>query len=230
MVRRKSDALFLLDERDCWVWLRSVNSRGYGLKWRSDQRRLDLAHRWTYELVKGPIQPGLEIDHLCRVQRCVNPDHLEAVTRKEHVKRTQPDRVRIDHGPEPPKARQVDPAACILWTGCVDRNGYGGKSVNGRRMMAHRWAYEQRYGPIPSGLEIDHLCRVHACVNPEHLEAVTHRENTRRANHREACVHGHAYIPENTLWERDGKRKCRTCRAAMYARDVQRRRGLRGEA
>ena len=61
----------------CWVWTASVNNVGYGqLK---DGPRTAKAHRLSYEWCVGPIPDGLVIDHLCRVRRCVNPDHLQPV-------------------------------------------------------------------------------------------------------------------------------------------------------
>ncbi len=69
---------------------------------------------------------------------------------------------------------------CWLWNAHLDREGYGGFSVGGMSVPAHRWAYEFCVGPIPDGLTIDHLCRVHNCQNPDHLEPVTRRENVRR--------------------------------------------------
>ena len=87
--------------------------------------------------------------------------------------------------------------------------------------MAHRWAYEDKVGPIPEGLDIDHLCRVRACVNPGHLEPVTRAENIRRAAAaKNACPAGHAYTEDNT-YIRPGTvhRRCREC---AKERDIQR--------
>lgn len=71
--------------------------------------------------------------------------------------------------------------ACWLWQGHRNHKGYGYISVNRRHVGAHRVAYEMARGvPVPAGLEIDHLCHVRHCVNPDHLEAVTHMENLRR--------------------------------------------------
>jgi hypothetical protein len=77
------------------------------------------------------------------------------------------------------------PDGCWIWTGVINHNGYGrytyarpdGRSLASR---AHRIAYELLVGPIPDGLQLDHLCRVKACVNPAHLEPVTQDENMRR--------------------------------------------------
>ena len=69
---------------------------------------------------------------------------------------------------------------CLVWQGRTAHNGYGVISVGNRSTYAHRVAYELRVGPIPSGLTIDHLCFNRMCINPEHLEAVTRSENTRR--------------------------------------------------
>lgn len=72
------------------------------------------------------------------------------------------------------------PDGCWLWTGPLYSNGYGEFNFDGRNRRAHRFAYDRLVGPIPDGLELDHLCRVRRCVNPAHLEPVTHEENVRR--------------------------------------------------
>ena len=91
--------------------------------------------------------------------------------------------------------------------------------------MSHRLAYELEIGPIPAGLEIDHLCRVRNCVNPAHLEPVTHAENIRRGTgplaenaRKTECVHGHPLEGAN-LYVRpgDGHRQCRACNTARSA-------------
>jgi hypothetical protein len=75
---------------------------------------------------------------------------------------------------------------CWLWSGSTSTGGYGYildyEGAAKKAMRAHRWAYEKLRGPIPDGLHLDHLCRVRCCVNPDHLEAVTSGENTRRGN------------------------------------------------
>lgn len=70
---------------------------------------------------------------------------------------------------------------CWEWIGGRDPHGYGrftiGTLKSHKPFLAHKYAYERRYGPVPDGLELDHLCRNTSCVNPDHLEAVTHRTN-----------------------------------------------------
>lgn len=103
-----------------------------------------------------------------------------------------------------------------------------GPRSEGRREYAHRLAWIAAHGPIPAGLEPDHLCRDRACDNVEHLELVTHGENLRRgtfcaraAEKRRAvpaCPAGHPYSPANTHVNRRGARCCRTCGRAANAR------------
>ncbi len=105
-------------------------------------------------------------------------------------------------------------SGCWLWTAAVDLKGYG-KFWNGDRLVgAHRFSYEFHNGPIPEGLHIDHLCSVTCCVNPEHLEAVTPRENCQRTvdrgrNGQSAKTHcpaGHPYAGDNLYTALNGDR------------------------
>jgi len=106
---------------------------------------------------------------------------------------------------------------CIVWQGALDRDGYGLVSVNDHTRRAHRVAYDREVGPIPPRLTIDHLCRNRACVNVEHMEPVTVRENVLRGfgppgmNARKThCSKGHAFTEANTYLYR-GSRHCRPC-------------------
>lgn len=115
---------------------------------------------------------------------------------------------------------------CWPWLG-MTRRGYGRFYVaKGALRSAHRISYELLVGPIPEGLELDHLCRNHSCVNPAHLEPVTHRENVLRGEGLAAkcavkthCSKGHPYDEANTYIEPKGKKRhCRVCVAAATRR------------
>ena len=109
---------------------------------------------------------------------------------------------------------------CWLWIGHVDRHGYGKIYVNGGPRFVHRVSWEMHVGKIKGGLTIDHLCRVHNCVNPAHMELVTRGENVMRGvsvaamNARKTeCLRGHPFSGTNLLLENGGRwRRCRTCR------------------
>lgn len=123
-------------------------------------------------------------------------------------------------------------SGCWIWTGARNDSGYG--VANNERV--HRLTYLALVGPIPEGMELDHLCRVRECASPRHLEAVTHRVNWRRGMHRnavifrgEGCSQGHEYTEANTYYRRDkyGVRQCRRCKADWMARSAARRRAPR---
>ncbi len=118
---------------------------------------------------------------------------------------------------------------CWEWIGPLDRYGYGKAKVEGRWVGAHRLAYEEAIGPIPTGLQVDHICHNESeceggrqcphrrCVNPEHLRLTSCRENVLAGNTIAAkrkrqthCVNGHPFDYENTYWHQ-GCRQCREC-------------------
>ena len=115
---------------------------------------------------------------------------------------------------------------CWMWTGTKVTGGYGSFSLKGKSVRAHRFAYEFYKGKIPEGLTIDHLCIVPPCVNPDHLEAVTMRENTLRGTSFAAinakkthCIRGHLF---NYITSQ-GYRGCRTCQRILNRRAEARR-------
>lgn len=115
-------------------------------------------------------------------------------------------------------------SGCWLWTASTSR-GYGNLQMRGRSRRAHQVSYEHHVGPIPNGLVLDHLCRQRCCVNPEHLEPVTSRENVLRGDTlparniaAEICVNGHPFDAKNTYRNPRGKRECRQCRRVSQQR------------
>lgn len=127
------------------------------------------------------------------------------------------------------KVDRGDPEECWNWLGPVNKaDGYGFcRPVRGqsRPEAAHRVAYRLLKGEIPEGLELDHLCRNHFCVNPAHLEPVTTRENSLRgvaARKGGRCKHGHELTEDNVIIYRTKcgyeTRRCRTCYLAAKRR------------
>jgi len=123
---------------------------------------------------------------------------------------------------------------CWVWTACKDARGYGRFGVDRSNKKAHRLSYELLIGPIPEGTEIDHVCRNKSCINPDHLEAVTHRENVLRGESPSAkcavvthCAKGHEFTPENNYpyLMKNGRyrRRCKQCHLADGIKRRQRR-------
>jgi len=108
---------------------------------------------------------------------------------------------------------------CWWWLASDDGSGYGAFWWDGHMSKAHRVVYELLVGPVSSDLELDHLCRNRRCVNPDHLEPVTHRTNSMRGltgahnKHKTHCPQGHAYTAENTYYvpSNPGSRYCQAC-------------------
>lgn len=102
---------------------------------------------------------------------------------------------------------------CWLWFGTVSERGYGKITVQYKDWLAHRYFYAQLKGSLIEGLTIDHLCQNKTCVNPDHLEQVTHQENNIRYTSKIfECKSGHPLEGENLYITPDGRRQCRTCR------------------
>lgn len=125
----------------------------------------------------------------------------------------------------------IESDGCWLWQARLS-DGYGRMSLRGVEApaLAHRVSYEFFRGSIPTGMQLDHLCRHRACVNPSHLEPVTSRENTMRGLNfaatnaaRTHCQRGHAFDNDNTRMRASGERVCRDC-------ERQRRRDYRARA
>lgn len=118
--------------------------------------------------------------------------------------------------------RSPEPDGCWPWHGGKTSRGYGQIRPEGKRgpqVYAHRLSYEFYVGPIPDGLQLDHGCRNPPCVNPDHLEPVTNRENTLRGlkgRLKQACAQGHPWVPEN--WYLQTHRSGRVARSCLICR------------
>lgn len=114
---------------------------------------------------------------------------------------------------------------CWLWTSAISR-GYGTFWLDSKPVYAHRFAYEQLIGSIPEDTEIDHLCRNRVCVNPEHMELVTTRQNILRGEGHTAlnarkthCLRGHQFDLFNTHYRSDRSgRECQICKRIHNAK------------
>ena len=113
---------------------------------------------------------------------------------------------------------------CHLWLGSLNAKGYG----TARGTLVHRLVFVESYGPVPHGLEINHRCRIRCCVNPLHLEAISHVENIAFGKrHRARCKRGHAFEGENLYIyppssPQAGIRRCATCIAALERKRARR--------
>lgn len=119
------------------------------------------------------------------------------------------------------KTRTTD---CIVWTGAANSKGYPCFLMDGSSQLAHRLAYEDKYGPIPDGMTVDHLCRVRTCVNADHLEVVTIAENNRRKKTADGlrvggeCIYGHQLTDLTVYRHPRGHLECRECRREQKRR------------
>ena len=133
--------------------------------------------------------------------------------------------------------RNPEAGGCWIWKRSRPGN-YGRYRIDGKTVPAHCAVYSALVGPIPDGLEIDHLCRNRQCVNPAHLEAVTHRENMLRSVSfvavnaaKKLCKRGHALAgPNLRVRPSDGARVCLICRRKLRAAQKKRRKQRRRAA
>lgn len=212
---------------DCWIWTGHRNGDGYGVCFRDGKQKY--VHRLTYELYRQPIPAGLVIDHLCRVRECCNPEHLEAVTHAENIRRG-----------ESPYAKKARKTHCVnghpfdllntIWK--TFPNGGTGRQCRACKDASAR-AWNTRHRPPPldrtrckrghrrtpengyvnaAGSWVCRVCARDRANGYNRAKGVPTREEKRlAATH---CPHGHEYTAENTYWyERNGSRYryCREC-------------------
>jgi hypothetical protein len=196
----------------CWLWCGATSSkkqRHLGIIW--DGTRQTTAHRWAYEHFVGPIPDGAAIGHRCDTPQCVRPDHLEIGIRHRMPSVQTPEERFSRYAAE-------DRDGHWMWSGPTngrDVCDYGrlfmGDKAIPRYMQAHRWAYQFFIGPVPDGLELDHLCEITLCVNPWHLDPVPHAINVKRGN-RWPGPSGGRKAGSSTLEEREALRPdCPSC-------------------
>lgn len=161
----------------------------------------------------------LEVADVAALFHPLNEREYLWISRLKRPSKTVAERLEMYSIPEPN-------SGCTLFLGVLDKDGYPFIVFAGKRVRAHRIAYEVGVGPIPEGLTIDHLCKVRACINVAHLEPVTAVINAMRGNsvpaqraRMTACQHGHPFDEANTLVNKKGHRICRHC-----CRDKERRR------
>jgi hypothetical protein len=227
---------------DCWLWRGAMSWNGYGRIKPDGPRDVPHmgAHQAAYMLAHGAIPAGHVVHHICGQRACVNPRHLRAVLQAENLRvmrargpSREPNLYRPGRPPPSPvqrfwaKVEKRGADECWPWIGAKHEQGHGVFRFKGRAVRAHRFSYEIHVGQIPSGLVIDHVCQNPECINPAHLEPVTHHENLRRAGvygvHRTHCKWGHEYTPENTYVDPHGGRFCRSCRRRRYQETIKRR-------
>lgn len=187
---------------DCWLW---TGAMSYGYGHFVVDRVVRQAHRVSYEWFVGAIPAGRKVGHTCDNLACVRPDHLEL--RAELMDRLF---AKVDASGD-----------CWEWTAFRTDDGYGRfQLANRANRPAHRVVYELLVGPIPAGLQLDHLCRNRGCVKPDHLEPVTKLVNGRRgfgptARHGRSttCPRGHLYDALRKNGRGTIARRCTQCDA-----------------
>jgi hypothetical protein len=144
----------------CWIWTGARSTNGQGNI--RVAGKLYGVHRLAYQLWLGPIPQGQRVRHRCNNLRTCNPQHLYLASLEERLLR---------------KVEKQE-NGCWVWQGAIiNKKGYGGIELSGRRYRVHRVAYELWIEPIPEGLQIQHLCNCRLCCNPAHLIAGTTQEN-----------------------------------------------------
>lgn len=163
----------------CFLWQRP--GVYIQLRWKGSVRRL---HRLALELVGR--EEG-KVSALCGDLRCWNPEHLVRFASNGIIMRMPIEVCQYIFS----QVLQIE--GCWIWPGSTRRGGYGRIRCQDKSVLTHRLVYEQMVGPIPEGLQLDHLCNNRLCCNPKHLEPVTPAENNRRARARQSALKGELF-------------------------------------
>ncbi len=194
--------------------------RHYHKWWRENMRPRLPGCTWKDCGKKPVIAKGMCAMHYSRFARHGDPGWTPP----------PPDRMalflsKVEVGP-----RQLDGTRCLLWTAGTQDAGYGRFKGDGPTgVPAHRWLYEQWFGPIPEGHHLHHeVCETPACVNPAHLVPMTvvehAKEHARLKGRPTECKWGHEYTEENTYIDPNGGIRCRACNRERKRREAEARR------
>lgn len=178
----------------CLEWTAGRNTFGYGTFGTGD-KSTQLAHRFAWMLVNGPIPAGMVIRHVCHNRLCCNVDHLLLGTQADNVRDMMNDgRYKNAPNTNAPYIKPTDAerfyakvnkipteTGCLEWLAGL-RNGYGHFNIRGIYIYAHRYAWELINGPIPDGMYVCHVCDNRKCCNPAHMFLGTSTDNIRDMN------------------------------------------------
>ncbi|WP_439212545.1 HNH endonuclease signature motif containing protein [Duffyella gerundensis] len=175
-----------VDAENCVIWNPGRNSYSDPNEYLFLRRSIRLAFIIFY----GEAKEGMVIRQRCKEKKCINPHHLYEMDPTDPKQRLDEHSVQADNG-------------CINWTGNRTAFGYGSIRMNNRTVRTHRLSYELAKGPIPEGLIIRHKCDNPSCINPDHLEVGTTKDNAR-----DRCERGRSVIVKG---EATGSCKLKEC-------------------
>lgn len=187
------------DPSGCWIWTGGKTRGGYGQFTpitTGPEAKTWKAHRFAYDIMVGPIPDGLQLDHLCRVRHCVNPEHLEPVTAQVNTLR--------GIGVSALNAKKIRCPSC---QGAYTLDANGGRKCNrciARRALAKKLSLCKRGHPLVDG-------NVHIYADGKRRCMTCFRARQEAADSRTHCTHGHALDAASTFIRPEGYRACRTC-------------------